>query len=406
MSQALRTRGIPAVAALAAVLCLVLLVRGGTPAIAAPACAPAAQPNYLLTNQGHLESVIVGNRGRLYFTTADAVMVLDSRGGPARVLAQVEAPGGLVFDTDGGLLVGSGNTIQNGTTGDDAGPSELIRIDTNTGRKRVFATGLSMGNGLVRGLDGTFYASNDFGRSIDRIRGGKTQRRWAEVQSGNGLTIDPSGRFLYAAQTFVPAAVARVDLLDPAKVTTHMSSPSDAGAGLDGMARDARNNIFVAANGGGEIWRIAPDGTPCVILDNLAPFPDGPSAVAVGRGSTRFPASHAYAVTFDGNLIELPNIAETIPAPGFRKPQLLLSVSPMVVRPGARTRFRFKAVIAERAKRPIEGARIRIGKRVAYTNARGVAHLRLRFNRRKFVRYVDARSPGLKPDVGLIAVTD
>ena len=403
MTQGLRLRA--AVAALAAALCLVLLARASTPAIAAPACSPPAQGNVLLADQGHLESVIVGGKGRLYFTTATAVMVLDSRSGPAEVLAEVEAPGGLAFDTDGGLLVGTGNTIQNGATGDDAGPSKLIRVDTNTGRKRVFATGLSMGNGLVRGLDGTFYASNDFGRSIDRIRGGKTQRRWAEVQSGNGLTIDPSGRYLYAAQTFVPAAVARVDLLDPSKVSTHMSSPSDTAAGLDGMARDPRNNIFVAANGSGEIWRIAPDGTPCVILDNLAPFPDGPSAVAVGRGSTRFPASNVYAVTFDGNLIELPNVAETTPAPGFRKPGIRLSVRPRRAAAGEPTTFRFKAVIAEGAARPIEGARVHFGGRLVRTDQNGVARIRKTF-RALGPHKAHVGSPGLRRDSAAVSVSD
>ena len=405
MPETIRPRGALAAAALAVAICLILLARGGAPAIAAPACAPAAQANVLLSNQGHLESVIVGNKGRLYFTTADAVMVLDRRSGPAEVLAEVEAPGGLAFDTDGGLLVGSGNTIQNGTTGDETGPSKLIRVDTNTGRQRVFATGLSMGNGLVRGLDGTFYASNDFGRSIDRIRGGETQRNWAQVQSGNGLTIDPRGRFLYAAQTFVPAAVARVDILAPAKVTTHMSSPSDTAAGLDGMARDARNNIFVAANGGGEIWRIAPDGTPCVILDNLPPFPDGPSAVAVGRGSTRFPASHAYAVTFDGNLIELPNVAETTPAPGFRKPGIRLTVRPRRTEAGVPTTFRLKAVIAEQAARPIEGARVHLGGRTVRTDEKGVARIRKTF--RALGRHTaHAGSPGLRRDSAAISVAD
>jgi len=404
MLQDLPVRGVFAVAALVAVFCLALLARGSDPAAAAPACSPTAQPNVLLSDQGRLESVIVGNEGRLYFTTSTAVMVLDSRTGPAEVLAEVEAPGGLAFDTDGGLLVGSGNTIPNGATGDEAGPSKLIRIDTNTGRKRVFATGLSMGNGLVRGLDGSFFASNDVGRSIDRIRGGKTQRLWAEVQSGNGLTIDPSGRFLYAAQTFVPAAVARVDLLAPSKVTTHMSSPTDTAAGLDGMARDARNNIFVAANGGGEIWRIAPDGTPCVILPNLAPFPDGPSAVAVGRRSTRFPASNVYAVTFGGDLIEIPKVAATTPAPGFRKPKIRLRVRPRQARAGKATTFRLKAVIAERAARPIEGARVHLGGRMVRTDKNGVARIRKPF-RAPGRRTAHAGSPGLRRDSAAISVS-
>jgi sugar lactone lactonase YvrE len=403
--HALGRKRVLAAATLAAAICLVLLARGSETAVAAPACSPAAQPNPLLTNQGHLESVIVGGKGRLYFTTADAVMVLDSRTGPAKVLAHLEAPGGLAFDTDGGLIVGSGNTIQNGATGDDTGPSKLFRIDTNTGHKRVFATGLSMGNGLVRGLDGSFFASNDVGKSIDRIRGGKTQRNWATVQSGNGLTIDPTGRYLYAAQTFVPAAISRVDLLDPAKVTTHMSSPSDASAGLDGMARDARNDIFVAANGGGEIWRVDPAGTPCVILDNLPPFPDGPSAVAVGKGMTRFPATNLYIVTFDGNLIELPNVADTQPAPGFHKPGIRLTVSPRRAPAGQATTFRFKAVIDEGAARPIEGARVHLGGRMVRTDEHGIARMRKTF-RAPGRRKANAGSPGLRRDSAALTVFD
>jgi hypothetical protein len=261
-----------------------------------------------------------------------------------------------------------------------------------------------MGNGLVRGLDGSFFASNDFGSSIDRIRGGKTERNWANVQSGNGLTIDPSGRYLYAAQTFVPAAVARVDLLNPSSVTTHSSSPSDAAAGLDGMDRDARNRIFVAANGAGEIWRIDPDGTPCVILDNLAPFPDGPSAVAVGKGTTRFPASSLYVVTFGGDVIELPGVAATTPAPGFTKPKIRLRVRPSRAVVGRSVAYRVKAVIAERAARPIEGARVHLGGRMVRTNERGIARFRKTF-RAPGRRLARAGSPGLRRASAAIAVT-
>lgn len=404
MTVAPRLRVMAAALVLALGVCLLALARGGDPAVAAPACAPQAEPRILLSDQGRLESVIVGNKGRLYFTTGEGVMRLDSRSGPAKELAKVTEPGGLVFDTDGGLLVGSGNTVQNGAVGDDTGPSELIRVHTRTGAKRVFARGLSMGNGLVRGLDGSFFASNDFGSSIDRIRGGKTQRNWANVQSGNGLTIDPSGRYLYAAQTFVPAAVARVDLLEPSQVTTHSSSPSDAAAGLDGMARDARNRIFVAANGAGEIWRIDPDGTPCVILDNLAPFPDGPSAVAVGKGTTRFPASNVYVVTFGGDVIELPGVAATTPAPGFTKPKIRLRVRPRRAVAGRPVQYRVKAVIAERAARPIEGARVHLGGRMVRTNERGIALFRKTF-RAPGRRLAHAGSPGLRRASAAITVT-
>ena len=349
----------------------------------------------LLADQGHLESVIVGGQGRLFFTTADAVMSVRAPGAKAKVLAKVEVPGGLAFDSDGRLIVGSGNSPQNGSTGDETGPSKLFAINTRTGAKRLFAEGLSMGNGLVRGLDGTFYSSNDFGSSIDRIRGGRTQRNWANVQSGNGLVIDPRGRYLYAAQTFVPAAISRVDTLHPERVKTFAAGePADAAAGLDGMARDPRGRIFVTANGAGEVWSVGTDGKICVILDDLPPFPDGPSAVAVGRGRKGFEAGNIYVVTFDGNLIEVPGVAASRPAPGFRAPRISLAVRPRRAAAGRRTAFRFRAVIPGATPRPISGAWIRLAGRSVRTGSDGRAEITRRL--RAGTHFGRAWAPGLR----------
>jgi len=281
------------------------------PAVAAPDC-PGGEPatRTLLRGQGTLESVIVGGRGRLYFTNEDSLLRLNRPGGRPKRLTRIADPGGLAFERHK-LIVGYGNNASNGSVGDETGPSGLYRVDPNTGAKRIYATGLSMANGLVRGRDGTFYASNDFGSNIDRIRNRRTERGWAQVESGNGLAIDRNGRYLYVAQTFRPAAVQRVDLRDPSKVTVYASDTGQPAAGLDGMARDAANRLFVAANGAGEIWRVAP-GPParfCALLRGLPPFPDGPSAVAVGSRRGRFPATSLYVVTFGGAVIELRNVA-------------------------------------------------------------------------------------------------
>jgi hypothetical protein len=284
--------------------------------VAAPPCPD--QPSSvrtLLQDQGTLESVIADGRGRLFFTNEDSVLRLDGRDEDPELLAHIASPGGLAFDAGGSLIVGSGNTAANGTVGDLTGPSSLIRIDPDTGAQQLFATGLSMGNGLARDPVGNFYASNDFGMNIDRIRNGQTERGWAHVQSGNGLVVDAAGRYLYAAQTFRPAAIQRVDLADPTNVTPHfVADPADIAAGFDGIARDDADRIFVAANASGEIWRIsgAPT-TGCLLLDGLPGFPDGPSAVATGNGSGDFPATNLYAVTFDGKLIELADVAISRP---------------------------------------------------------------------------------------------
>ena len=355
------------------------------PAVAAPACpGPLPAPNYLVRGETTLESVIVDYRGRLFFTNSTHVLRLDTRGGKPKQLAAIEEPGGLAFDTDGKLVVGTGNSIPNGTRGDATGPSGLMKVDTETGATKPYATGLSMGNGVVRGPDGSFYASNDFGENIDRIRNGETERGWAKVNKGNGLVIDSSGKFLYAAQTFQPAAIARVDLADPSKVTTYMAADAaDTAAGLDGLAIDAADNIFAAANGSGEIWKVPrrSDGTgdrPCLVLDELPGFPDGPSAVAVGVGWGPFGAGNLYAVTFDGNLIEIPGVA--VPGP---IPRLGLRVRPGAVRAGRSRSFRFTAtVVSQGVTYPARDAVVSFAGKRARTNPLGRAVIRTRLRRR------------------------
>ena len=370
----------------------ILAAAPATAAALAPCPGPAPATRTLLSDQGTLESVIADHRGRLFFTTDDALMRLDDPDGEPKLLVPVPEPGGLAFDTDGSLVVGYGNSPSNGTIGDAAGPSGLLRVDPDSGESEVYATGLSMANGLVRGPDGSFYASNDFGSNIDRITDGKTERGWAQVESGNGLAIDSEGRYLYAAQTFRPAAIQKVALNDPTEVSDYVrAGPDDTAAGLDGMTRDGADNLFVAANGAGQVWRVGADPVEaCLLLDGLAPFPDGPSAVATGAGRG-FPARNLYVVTFDGNVIEIADVA--VPS---RRARLRLAVRPRYAVRGERTRFRFRATIRRGGKRvAVEDARIRFAHRVASTNARGraaiTATLASRGRHRARARHFDYR---------------
>jgi gluconolactonase len=355
-------------------------------ALAAPACAdPPTAVNTLVQGESMLESVIVDQQGRLFYTNETGVMRLDEPAGTPQLLATVESPGGLALDSDGSVIVGSGNSVANGTVGDQTGPSQLVRINPDNGAQQVYATGLSMGNGLDRAPDGSFYASNDFGMNIDRIRNGQTERGWAHVQSGNGLVVDSTGRYLYVNQTFQPAAIQRVDLAT-AQVTPYViADPADISAGLDGLARDAVDTLFAAANGAGEIWRIS--GTPpqiCVLLDNLPAFPDGPSAVATGKPGTDFPATNLYVVTFDGKLLELADVATAPSASaataGAAAP-LTLRVRPRRASVGGDVTFRFKARIQREGRLvPLPGATIRFGGESTTTNVRGRARIIASFN--------------------------
>ena len=354
-------------------------------AAAAPDCpgGPFATRK-LATGQGTLESVIVHPNGRLYFTNEASLLRLDAPTDKPVVHTQAEEPGGLALLPFGGIIMGVGNSIANGTVGDQTGPSGLIRINPKTGNSRPYASGLSMGNGVDRGPDGSFYASNDFGSNIDRIRDGQTERGWAKVESGNGLQVDSTGKWLYVAQTFRPAAIQRVEIANPQNVTAFaVAPPEDVQAGFDGMDRDAADNLYVAANGAGSIWKVAPDAKMCVLLRNLPPFPDGPSAVAVGVHGSAFPPENLYVVAFNGDLIEIAGVAEPGLAPRLR----LQIVPPATV---ARERTRFKIAVTANDY-PVAGAVVRLAGEEVTTGPRGKARLTRTFRRRGKRRAVASR---------------
>jgi hypothetical protein len=403
---------------------LVLLV--ATPAAqAAPDCQDTATPRALLEEQPKLESVAIDPLGRLLLGAPTGILVLDRPGAAPRPLATFEAPGGIVFDDAGNAIAGTGNSTPNGTTGDTAGRSGLVRIALDSGTVSPFASGLSMANGVARHPDGTIYATNSIGSNVDRVppTGGAAQRGWAKVQSGNGVAIDRSGRWLYVAQTFRPAAIAQVDLRDPSRVSPYVEAdPGDSSAGLDGMTIDAAGRLLVAANASGEVWRV--EGAPpriCVVARGLPKFPDGPSAVAVGRAGSPFPPENAYVVTFDGHVYELANVARGgdpfVPAPpagdgtvdsgssvvpaedgsdGVRRaPSVRVRVSPRIARVGRRTRFTITVErFAAPAWRPVRGARVRFARKAMRTNRAGRVITRRRFTKpgRQFVQTGAAQS--------------
>ncbi len=287
-------------------------------AVAAPPldCTNSPAPRTIFSGQGRLESIIFGKGGRMYFTGTPTgevgrLMKVDSpTAQPAVLSADFDGPGGMVWN-DHSLIVGRGNTAANGPTGDDNPQAQLVRVDPGTGAQSIYAQGLGMANGVARAPDGTIYASNDFGSKLDRIAGtmsrhpkpGTVTHGWASVLDGNGMAVETGGRYLFVNQTFVtPSAIARVDLDDPTNVKTFASVPGEPNAILDGMTRDADNNLYVAALGAGQIWRVDIKGRICVLARGLVT----PSSVAFGRGKQRFHGGDLYAITFSGDVVKLP----------------------------------------------------------------------------------------------------
>jgi len=295
------------VAAAAAAVAGALAVTADAALAIAPCPGSSTAVTRVLGGQGVLESVIVDARGRLYYTdtTAKELRRLDAPGAaPETIASAIESPGGLAIDDRGRILLGQGDGVVPGAIGNLAPAAKVLRVDPETKRVETYAEGLQMSNGLVRAADGTVFASSDVGLGIDRIApDGTVQIRWARVFSPNGMAIDRAGRYLYAAQTFQPAAIARIDLADPSQVETYATpSPDGIASGPDGMTIDGRDRLVVAANSGGEIWRVDTDRTVCALGQGLTT----PSAVAYGHSGRGFSRGRLFAVGFDGVVAEIP----------------------------------------------------------------------------------------------------
>jgi sugar lactone lactonase YvrE len=283
------------------------------PAAAAPDCSPMPAVRLIASGQGMLESIASDARGRLFYTDTDAqrLLRLDRPGAQPTVLAKnMDSILGVMVDTNGTLVVGFGNSNTDALA--DNGNAGLMRVDPKTGKTlEIITRGLDMANGIARGPDGAYYASNDFGNGIDRFLNGVVTDNWSQVETPNGLVIDSAGRYLYAAQTFKPASIAQIDLAHPELTTTYFAaSGADMSAGPDGITRDGADRLYVAANGAGEVWRVDRDRTICVLARNL-PFV---SSVSFGGGKPGFPSHNLYAVTFTGVVVELANVTDQPPA--------------------------------------------------------------------------------------------
>jgi sugar lactone lactonase YvrE len=294
------------VQSLTILLACVVAIAAAAPASAAPDCSPKPTARVIASDQGTLESIASDRRGRLFYSDVNAsrLLRLDRPGAQPKVLASISGILGVIVDPDGSLVVGFDNSNQDAAT--DNGNAGLMRVDPNTGKTIAIITkGLDMSNGIARGPDGAYYASNDFGNGIDRFLNGQVTDNWSQVATPNGLVIDSTGRFLYAAQTFKPASIAQIDLANPANETTYVAAgASDIAAGPDGLTRDGSDRLYVAANGAGEVWRVDRDRTICVLARGFPLL----SSVGFGGGKPGFPRGNLYAVTFGGLLVELENV--------------------------------------------------------------------------------------------------
>jgi len=292
------------------------------PATAAvPQCAGTVSKSVLYSDLGRLESVIVGGAGRLYASldppdpTPGRLISITRPGATPRTVADgPDGPGGLAWDRRH-LLWGYGTSLENGETGDENPTAGLYRVNPTNGNRSLVSDRLGMANGIARASSGAIFASNNLGMKLDRISpSGTTVNGWATVDSANGLVISRDQKYLYAAQTFAqPSAISRIEIANPVNVTTWATTEGVITGNpiFDGLTRDDKGNLYVAAWAAGEVWKIDSRRRFCVLASGLG----RPSSLNFGLGKSGFRAGNLYTVSFNGEVTEIKGaVSATYPA--------------------------------------------------------------------------------------------
>ncbi|MBH0775220.1 SMP-30/gluconolactonase/LRE family protein [Nocardia bovistercoris] len=295
-----------------AALACVLIAAGTTLANAAPEtalpwCAGVGAPVTLAQAPATFEAIAFDRNGRLVVSdwVGGGIDVMDAPGAPLRGIAgPIPLPGGLAPEPGGTMLVGVGVTPAS-PLAPGGGVAELRRLDLDTGATTTVATGLSQGNGVVRAKDGTVFVTNDGSDALDRVDpDGRVTAGWYRGSNTNGGAISADGTTLYVNVTFGDTHVLAIDIATGNATTFFRPPAALSGVALDDIKIDERSGyLFVTAWQGGQVWRIAPDGSSgCVLLDGRLL----PAGIAVGKEGAGFAPTSVYVGTHSGSLIEIP----------------------------------------------------------------------------------------------------
>lgn len=271
----------------------------------------AAEQGDVLENLGFdgLGRIWISNSTKGRVESYDAAGVLRGFFTLASPGALTRGPDGLMYANLGASAAGA--VLKTGAAG-------VVRFDpaapiTDPGAfASVYASGWNMANGGIFDPAGNYYTSNDFDVEVTKILpNGSVDQAWtgaADVWGTNGLVV--KGDVLYAAITFDQrSAIERIPLGQPHAHTTaaqttfgavslqpaaHLNpdaaKPLPGVKGLDDMTLGPDGNLWVVANGTGELLRVTPEtGHSCLIAGGLR----SPSSV---RFSNNF---GAYSDTTD-----------------------------------------------------------------------------------------------------------
>jgi sugar lactone lactonase YvrE len=172
-------------------------------------------------------------------------------------------PRGLAFDSAGNLYVADQTT---GT---------IVEIPVGGGTGTVIASGLSFPNGVAFN-DGTLYATEGAGDSIDTITGGVVTQLVTGLDSPNGLTFDSAGD-LFVVDHGSSSVLEYTSAGVPVGVPPFIAQLSAQGPKT--IAIDSAGDFYVTDNGDSTVTEYGSTGNLIATFDNGA-F-NGPCFVAI-----------------------------------------------------------------------------------------------------------------------------
>src|SRR3954469_1331488 len=324
----------------------------------------------------------------------------------------------------------------------DQHPARIVRLDPVTGKQPTYATfkdvqpclpgasgncsATSMDNEpepdyAAWGTDGSLYVTDYTQGLIWRLPpGGGAAKIWLTDPALDGSMFGVAGIVLMPDHKTLMISTSAGPVVGPGDPTTgklytvpikadgtpgplHKLWESGPREGPDGFALAASGNIYLALVGPGanQIVEISPTGQeiarapdPAANSGMEVPF-DSPSSVQfdgdrmIVTNDAFFSGDQSHMVVFDvwagepGEPVFVPGVTQPSPGVLGSKKVYSLSVSPRSVTAGERRRYRFRAMVKDKAgKRPLARGMVKFDGHHARTDARGVTVLRVRLHRR------------------------
>lgn len=252
---------------------LLLVLASSTSADAATVGVVANFGPPLASNCPFVEGIAADPRGNIYASSLNA-----AGGGNGKIC--VFAPDGTQIDTISvapgagasgarllGMLYVPGEGLYVTDIADFNGTGRVLLVDPVTDTVTTLATGFLAPNALAKDDRGGLFVTDSFAGNVTRINGDGSKTTWSYPQlvpagfppfGANGLAFDRTQTYLYVANTSTDTVYRiRYDGGALGAISTFATGID----GADGIAFDARGQLYVCANQANRIVVLADDGS-------------------------------------------------------------------------------------------------------------------------------------------------